>query len=49
MSNGDGQIIIDDQYQNFGGQYNVNMNDIDESQLDERNEVHFKNGATYAG
>ena len=28
---------------------NFNMQDIDESQLEERGEVHFKNGATYTG
>jgi hypothetical protein len=47
MSNGDGQII-DEQFQNYD-MTNINMNDIDETQLDERGEVHFKNGATYTG
>ena len=26
-----------------------NMNDIDETQLEDRGQVHFKNGATYTG
>ena len=31
----------------FDNQFN--MQEIDESQLEERPEVHFKNGATYVG
>ena len=50
MSNGDGNFVVDgmegDQYQNYD---QMNMNDINESQLEERPLVQFKNGATYAG
>lgn len=46
MSNGGGNSL-DDQYPNYGGP--DNMNDIDETQLEDRNQVHFKNGATYTG
>ena len=42
MSNPDGHMIVD-------GDPNFNMQDVDESQLEERGEVHFKNGATYTG
>lgn len=47
MSNG-GAHMLDEQYQNFAAA-GMNMDDIDESQLEERGPVHFKNGATYTG
>ena len=46
MSNGGGNNL-DEQYQNYPG--SMNMDDIDESQLEDRGQVHFKNGATYTG
>jgi len=46
MSNGGGNVL-DEQYQNYPG--SMNMDDIDESQLEDRGQVHFKNGATYTG
>ena len=46
MSNGGGNAL-DEQYQNYPG--SMNMDDIDESQLEDRGQVHFKNGATYTG
>ena len=39
-----GNDVLDGQ---FDGQFN--MGEIDEAQLEERPEVHFKNGATYVG
>ena len=47
MSNGGGNSI-DDYGQGFGGP-GMNMDDIDETQLEDRGEVHFKNGANYKG
>ena len=44
MSNGGGNML-EDGYQN----YPMNMDDVDESQLEDRGQVHFKNGATYTG
>lgn len=38
----EGHMIID-------GDPNFNMNDVDESQLEQKGEVFFKNGATYTG
>ena len=46
MSNGVGNSL-DDYGQ--GNNYAQNMDDIDETQLEDRGEVHFKNGATYIG
>jgi len=46
MSNGGGNSL-DDYGQ--GNNYGQNMDDIDETQLEDRGEVHFKNGATYIG
>ena len=43
MSNGGGNS-----FDGYGG-YPQNMDDIDETQLEDRGEVHFKNGATYVG
>jgi hypothetical protein len=46
MSNAGGGSL--DDYQNYNGA-GINMDDIDETQLEDRGEVHFKNGATYIG
>lgn len=43
MSNGGG---FDDQFQNYAG---INMEEVDETQLEDRGQVQFKNGATYTG
>ncbi len=47
MNDGEGNMILDDNFQNMPDMQN--LNDIDESNLEERGEVHFKNGATYTG
>lgn len=45
MSNPDGMLAMDPGHENP----EFMMQEVDESQLEERPEVHFKNGATYVG
>lgn len=47
MSNGGGNSL-EEYGHGYGGDIG-NMGEIDETQLEDRGEVHFKNGATYIG